>query len=383
MDARLFHRRLYESARALLPPGAAVVCAVSGGADSMAMLHGLHAVNLRRRRGWRLVVAHLDHGLRGDSAAARRFVEAAAAELGLTVVSESADVAELARLGRRSIEEAGRERRYAFFAEAARRCGAAYVAVAHHADDQAETVLHRVLRGTGLRGLGGIPRVRRISPGSDIRVVRPMLSFEREELHAYLRGRGLGYMEDSTNVDLSAALRNRLRHEVLPRLERVVNPQARRALVRLSEQARSASRAIRLAARQALAEAMDAARRSGRRGNAARRFSTDGATSSCLVSVVPLCGLPLAIQSEVVIVLLGRLGWRRRAMTAERIAAAAALFRADGRRRRVELPGGRFERSGEWVCVARHRSDEDVAPGNTPAAPLEITTPVSPGGAGH
>lgn len=351
MDFRLFHRRLFESAHDLLPPGAAAVCAVSGGADSMAMLHGLHEVNRRKHCGWRLIVAHLDHGLRAESAAARAFVEAVSANLALPCVCDTADVAALARRTKQSIEEAGRTRRYAFLGEVAQRHAACFIAVAHHADDQAETVLHRILRGTGLRGLGGIPRRRRLHPNSDIRIVRPMLPFTRDALRGYLRQRDLSFMDDSTNADPSVATRNFLRQEVMPRLARGVNPRASAALVRLGEQARAASRAIRRSARAALERAIRTADEGGRA--VAGRFAKSGMAESCVISVEPLRDVPAAIQREVVVLLLGRLGWSRKLVAAERIDALAKLLRMDGRRRRVELPGGCFERSGDWVCASR------------------------------
>lgn len=317
----------------------------------MAMLHGLYEINRRNRCGWRLIVAHLDHGLRADSAATRQFVESVAAELALPCVDGVADVAALARRAKQSVETAGRARRYAFLAEVAERHGARYIAVAHHADDQAETVLHRILRGTGLRGLAGIPRRRRLQAKSDIRIVRPMLPFTREALHTYLCQRGVGFLNDSTNDDPSVATRNYLRHEVLPRLARDVNPRVQQALVRLGEQARGASTAIRRSARGALNRAKRAADKCGRA--AARRFAYPEGVASCVISVTPLLELPAAIQREAVVLLLNRLGWPRCSMTAERIDAVAKLLRMDGRRRRVELPGGRFERSGEWVCASR------------------------------
>ncbi len=364
MDIRLFHRRLFESARDLLPSGAVVVCAVSGGADSMAMLHGLHEINRRRRCGWRLVVAHLDHGLRSDSSAAREFVASVAASLELEVETTSTDVAALASRAKQSVEEAGRARRYAFLGEVAQQHGARFIAVAHHADDQAETVLHRILRGTGVRGLGGIPRRRRLDPNSDIRIVRPMLPFARDALQAYLRRRGLSFMDDTTNADPSAATRNYLRHEVMPRLSREVNPKAREALVRLGKQARAASKAIRRSARAALQRACQAALEC--KSAAAARFEIATGDTTCVFSAKPLCKLPSAIQCEVVVLVLGQLGWPRRAVTAERIDAAAKLLRSDGRRRRVELPGGCFERSGEWACASRR---EIVARGTSNPLP--------------
>jgi tRNA(Ile)-lysidine synthase len=201
--------------------------AVSGGADSVALLHALHA--LARRRRWRLMVAHLNHGIRGRAAAAdAAFVRDLSRQLRLPCTMGRAAVPALARQRGVSLEMAARAARYAFFARAARRAGAAVVATAHTADDQAETVLMRLLRGAGPAGLGGIPYAAE-HPG--IRVVRPLLDVTRPALLAYLQSRKFGWREDETNADESIP-RNRVRHDLLPRLERDFNPQVREALLR-------------------------------------------------------------------------------------------------------------------------------------------------------
>lgn len=224
-------------AEALLRENDHVVVGVSGGPDSMALLHLLHDAN--RSLGWqlRLHVAHLDHGLRGDrSAEDAAFVQAAAEALSLRCTIAHEDVSASAESQSIGVEEAGRKARYAFFHRVCLQTGADRVAVGHHADDNAETILHRVLRGTGLRGLSGIPQRRELSTGSDVTLIRPLLRLTRTQILAYLDKGGIGYRHDPTN-DEPAGVRNRIRHHVLPLVEREVNPQAREAITRLGEQA--------------------------------------------------------------------------------------------------------------------------------------------------
>jgi len=324
MDHRLFEKRLFDACKALIPQPAPVLVAVSGGADSMALLHGLHAVNHRRRCGWRLHVAHLDHALRADSKEDAEFVRGAASRMGLPCVVKTIDVAKSARTTRQTVEEAGRLLRYAFFEEAARSLDAKLVAVAHHADDQAETVLYRIIRGTGLRGLAGMAASRPIRPDSDILVVRPLLGLRRDDLLAYLAQRSLPYRRDATNEDASAAARNLIRHEVLPLLARRLNPEAAAALVRLAAQAREAGAALELLSEKALNDI--------RIGHARHLVA---------MSAEGLAALPHALQKEVLVLGLKKIGASLKEVDAERIDAAVSAVTADKtRRRRIQLPGG-------------------------------------------
>jgi tRNA(Ile)-lysidine synthase len=192
-----------------LPPDAHIVLAVSGGADSMALLHGAARLAGTDRSRWHLTVAHLDHGLRADSDRDATFVVDAAAALGLAAEVGRADVAALARSEGRSVEDAGREARYRFLEEVAP--PGALIATAHTADDGAETVLLNLLRGSGLTGARGIPARRG-------RVVRPLIGERRAALRAQLDAGGLGYRDDPSNQD-PAYLRNRVRGEVIPLLD--------------------------------------------------------------------------------------------------------------------------------------------------------------------
>jgi tRNA(Ile)-lysidine synthase len=207
-----------------IPAGVPIVLAVSGGPDSTALLLG--AARLASRRGWQLTVAHLDHALRDGSAQEAAAVAAVAAELNLPSDTRRADVAALARAEHRSLEDAGRQARYRFLQElAAQRGPDALIATAHTADDAAETILLRLVRGTGLRGLRGIPPRRG-------RIVRPLLQERRAPLRETLDAAGVTYLLDPSNEETQHA-RNRVRAELLPAMERI-NPQAVLALVRFA-----------------------------------------------------------------------------------------------------------------------------------------------------
>ena len=198
-------------AHAGVQPGERLVVAVSGGADSVALLHLLAAL---ADLSLQLVLVHLNHCLRGaESDGDERFVRELAAMLDLPLVVRRVDVQELSSSQRLSLEEAGREARYGFFREVAQSHGARLVALAHHLDDQAETVLLRLLRGAGGEGLGAMRPL-----SADGTLVRPLLGASRREIEAYLRHQALAWRNDSSNADQSF-LRNRLRHELLPLLK--------------------------------------------------------------------------------------------------------------------------------------------------------------------
>ncbi len=204
-DARALCAEYLDAARPVL-------AAVSGGLDSMCLLHFLRA------QGYDVSCAHFNHRLRGEAADEdERFVRAWCGERGIPFYSGSGDVRACARESGRSIEEAARLLRYGFLRETARALGAQLV-LAHHADDNAETVLLNLVRGTDLRGLCGM------RPCQD-GIVRPFLGQSRAELSAYAETHGIPHREDATNADPSAAARNYLRLEILPRL-RTLNPRS-------------------------------------------------------------------------------------------------------------------------------------------------------------
>ncbi len=235
------------AASALVPSDGVVVVAVSGGADSMALVEalrnaahgalrkfasgarGAHPRPAAGRDGVRFIVAHFDHRLRNDSARDAEHVAEYARAHGLEFVLGSDDVARRARVGRLSIEEAARDARYEFFYATALRVGAACVATAHTRSDQVETILMRVLRGSGRAGLAGIPERR----GA---LVRPLLDVTRHDARDYCAARGVAFVDDPSNDDVRF-FRNRVRHEILPEL-RAVFPSIDDVLLRLAREAR-------------------------------------------------------------------------------------------------------------------------------------------------
>jgi tRNA(Ile)-lysidine synthase len=282
---------------------------LSGGPDSVALADALAGLAPSRRL--RIVAAHLDHGLRPGSADDARFCAELARRLG--VVSRSATTA--VRPLRGGVEDAAREARYAFLRAVAREEGALAIAVAHTRDDQAETVLLRLLRGSGSLGLAGMrPR------SGD--VIRPLLGVSRAEVVDYLAVRGLAWREDPTNAD-PAFLRNRVRRELLPYLETRFNPALRATLARTGA----------LLADDADALAGEAAKLLGQ----ARRADGDGLLLSCDA----LRGAPRAVARLALRQALVEAGGARgvAAVHLERLLGLAAQHA--GAARRLELPGRR------------------------------------------
>ena len=226
-------RKLEKSIRdhRLLHAGDRVGAAVSGGADSVALLRGL--LQLRDELGIVLSVVHVNHGLREEAAADQRFVEELAAANALQCHVVSCNVSLFASERRLSIEAAGRELRYRYFYQLIAEGKLDKVATAHTRDDQAETVLLRFLRGAGTRGLAGVYRT--VGDASEQgRIARPMLGVSRAEVEGYLRELNQPWREDESNRD-PGYLRNRVRHELLPLLEREFNPNLRQILAETAE----------------------------------------------------------------------------------------------------------------------------------------------------
>jgi tRNA(Ile)-lysidine synthase len=209
----------------LLRAGDSVLVACSGGPDSTALLHLL--LELSRDIPFAVSVAHFNHRLRAQAAADERFVQDTALALELPYYAGRADVRASARRLGIGIEDAGRRLRYAFLERAAAEAGAAKIATGHNRDDQAETVLMRLLRGTGPTGLAGIPGIR------DGLIIRPLLGLGRDEILGYLRDRKLSWRTDDSNRD-ERFLRNKIRHTLVPYLEKNFAPAVVRSLARLA-----------------------------------------------------------------------------------------------------------------------------------------------------
>ena len=243
------HRKILETIREfirehdMLVPGDRVIIGLSGGADSVSLLMILS--ELKKELNIELFAVHVHHGLRGkeadrDSAYAQELSE----NLGVPFVCVHANVAEYARVNGVSEEEAGRHLRYRILEEQRLFRHAAKIAVAHHADDQVETVLYNLFRGSGLKGLGGMRPVRDA-------VIRPLLSVTRKEILAYLEEKEISYCEDSTNSGTDY-IRNRLRHEIIPAVRERINEGAPSNILQAAKTAAAADACFERAARQIL-----------------------------------------------------------------------------------------------------------------------------------
>ncbi|CAG7656372.1 tRNA(Ile)-lysidine synthase [Paenibacillus allorhizosphaerae] len=216
----------------LISPGDGVVVAVSGGPDSVALLHLLFALSGRYR--WRLTVAHVNHGFRGEeSEREAAIVVGLAQELRLPCESVDIDVPRHIRETGKNAQVAARELRYAFLTEVAERSSASRIALAHHADDQAETALMRFIRGTGPSGLAGMPMRRMVKNGLEL--IRPLLRIYKSDLVDYCHRHRLPYCTDSSNLE-NKYFRNQMRNVALPFL-RQYNEQLSSSLLHLTEMA--------------------------------------------------------------------------------------------------------------------------------------------------
>lgn len=204
----------YIREQSLITSGDLVIVGVSGGPDSMALMHILS--QLRLQLNFQLVVAHLNHGLRPEAAAEEKFVRDYCQTVPLPFYSRQVDVQEMATRGKKSLEEAGRDCRYQYFAELAAELGATRISTAHHRDDNAETVLLNIIRGSGIKGLRGIRPINGI-------IIRPLLCLTKNEIESYLAENSIKYCIDLSNYSTDY-LRNRIRHNLLPLLQQDYNP---------------------------------------------------------------------------------------------------------------------------------------------------------------
>ena len=306
----------------LIPPGSAVLCAVSGGADSVAMLHIL--CRLRDRLDFTLAAAHYNHRLRGaESDRDQRFVEQfvqlccgrhrrgdGTVRPAVPLYIGSGDVAAQARIRGTGIEETARDMRYAFLRDAAKEAGADLIATAHTANDNVETILFHLARGSGLRGLGGIPPRRE-------EIIRPLLTVTRQQVEDYLRSHSLPYMEDSSNAG-DEYTRNRIRHQVLPVLEDV-----------------SPGFLARMADTAALLRADEACLTGLAQEIASRAVPQDGGLA---IDAAAVASAPDPIASRALRLLLGRLWGGDQNCSAAHLNALLRLCRGDDPSGELHLP---------------------------------------------
>ncbi len=303
-------RLLRELTRAWAPPsGSRILVAVSGGGDSIALLHLLAA--LSRGRHWDLVVGTIDHGLRGDQGAEDcRFVREAAAEWNVPVKCARLDLS--VREGR-SVEAPARRARRAALRRMAAECRAETIALAHTENDQAETLLDRLGRGAGMAGLGAMARHR---DG----LWRPLLSTRRRVLRNLLHDADLSWRDDPTNLERTA-LRNRIRHDLLPVVEEILG-----------------ERAITSLARAAAVSADDETLLSDESRNAARKIVSRPEERCVLLERKPLLGLPPSLIRRILRDAFAGLADHGTSLNAKHLEALESLLRADGPGTHLDLP---------------------------------------------
>jgi tRNA(Ile)-lysidine synthase len=227
-QSRTFHGSFELKILRQFPQRQRYLIGVSGGRDSVALLHQLVDLGYGR-----LVVCHLNHQLRGGASGAdAKFVERVAARLDCELEMERTDVAVRARESKQSVETAGRIARHKFFARVARRRRCHTLFLGHHADDLVETFLMNLFRGAGPTGFGGMREISslRVS-GTELKIVRPLLGIWRDEIDAYVKGRRIKFREDATNEDLGP-VRNRMRRRVIPYIEKQMGRQVRSSIWR-------------------------------------------------------------------------------------------------------------------------------------------------------
>ena len=336
----------------LATPDTRVLAAVSGGADSVALAYLL--AHLHEEGALHLVgLVHVHHHLRADldADADARHAEAVAQQIGIPCHVAHVDVRARARTRRQSLEAAAHTLRHAAYETARVAHGADVVAVGHTMDDQAETVLLRLLRGAGRRGLSGMHPRRG-------RVIRPLLHVRRAALRAWLVAEGLTWREDATNDDVRIP-RNRVRAELLPHLVDRHNPRVVERLAAWAEMAREEEAWLEAAAQEALA--------------AVRLPSTAASTDRCALDARAVTALPVALRRRVMRLALADVGAGGAGWTDVERAGAVAV----GTRRAVDLPGVTVQRNGATLVLMNRRAvrPEPVPNGVEPEALVPFPVP--------
>ena len=297
-----------------------VAVSLSGGVDSIALLRILKALKTRHGGSGQLLAVHVNHHLRGDeSSADAHWCERSCQVLGVPVKILSANTSQFAHDTGQGLEAAAREQRYQLLTRAAEESGVRYLATAHTRDDQVETILFRTLRGTGLRGLAGIPSSRSLTPS--LTLIRPLLDCSRSMLIEYLGQLKQEYRTDSSNDDRQFT-RNRIRHDLLPTLRNEFNADLDGALLRLAQQASDAQSLVERLAGDLL----------------------DEADFSLAASSLSMLALPFASRERLLVCESLRLAWRRaelaeQAMTFDWWCTLARMLMRTDETSSLNLPG--------------------------------------------
>ncbi len=322
----------------MISPGDTILVGVSGGPDSLALLHLLR--RLQDPLQCRLYAGHLDHMFRGGEAEAdARLVESLCRQWQVPIVMERVNVPQYIEKHGLSPQQGAREVRYRFYREAAERLGASRVALGHHADDQAETVLLNLIRGTGLKGLSGIP------PARDGVFIRPLLEARRKQLEEYCREYGIAYRVDSSNLK-TVYLRNRVRLELMPLLEEKYNPAAVECLNRLAGIVRDEDEYMDTVARIALEDAV---------------MSREEGKIALFVEKFNCC--PAAVKRRMIAAVYRELAGYLRTPAYVHIEGALEMASGKSPRGRIEMPGG-------VILVKRCRLLEMIRSRESPRIPF-------------
>jgi tRNA(Ile)-lysidine synthase len=310
-----------------------VLVGVSGGPDSVALVHILRelapAVSLR------LGIAHLNHGLRGqDADNDADFVSSLADKLDLPFHIKKEDIRSFADKEKLSIEEAARHVRYAFFDEIARKQGYNKIALGHHADDNAESILMFIIKGTGPAGMAGIAPVR------EERIIRPLIRLTRRQIMSYLEAKGLSHVTDSSNLDPDF-MRNRIRHHLIPVLQSAYNPGIIQTLNRFGEIFRSEEEWLR--------DVLDPVFES---------VVTHTEKNSVRLSLKGLRGLHEAVRRRVIRKAIAAVKGDLRRISFAHVAAATRLLRADCEGRSLDFPDRiRIQKIGDALVITQEKRD--------------------------
>ncbi|MBN1851687.1 MAG: tRNA lysidine(34) synthetase TilS [Pirellulales bacterium] len=309
--------------------GIGVLVAVSGGGDSVALLRSLHHLKSIHGGSGELIAAHFNHNLRPRASDDEAWVKSLCDRLHIPLVAGHGDVTALAAEIGDGMEAAARQARLAFLASTAEQRGDRFVATAHTADDQVETILFRILRGTGIAGLAGIRRVRPLRPA--VTLIRPMLALSRESAEAYLRQIQQDWCDDETNSSFSHA-RNRIRHELLPYIRRHFNHQVDNAVTRLAKQAEALHNRLQERVDGLVAECL--------RIQGLDHADPHGSATGIEMDIVPLAQEPDIILAEVFRTGWRRAGWAEQAMTESHWQRLVNLLRDVPVSGRQAFPGG-------------------------------------------
>jgi tRNA(Ile)-lysidine synthase len=323
----------------LFTPGDRIIVALSGGADSVCLLVVLN--ELKDVLGLTLKAVHVHHGLRGREADRdSEYAKELSQSLGVPFSCTHVDAAGYAREHRMSVEEAGRHLRYEIFEKERIEFDGNKIAVAHHADDQAETILYHLFRGTGLKGMGGIRPMRD-------RIVRPLLSVSKEEILAYLKEKGISYCEDSTNAHTDYA-RNRIRGFLLPKIREQINTRASENIIHAGEMAAKADEYLEKQAENFL------------KGCGTQETDESGRFTAYAVEAEKLLKEDDIIKTYVIRSMIRSVKASMKDITMTHVESATALLSAP-QGKQVDLPGGLLAvRISDGLWIKNKNQNESV-----------------------